>query len=149
MPTYLHSAFVCLQRSDNNDDFIADLYSNEPTDTSEVAAYLACSDCSLDDLLEFWKRKSSVWPKLSTVAHTMLAVPHPAHLQREHSRLRDEPWRNAEHSFLPTQLTVCCFFTAHLIMTSSRLGVRIFWHYIIAFFCLQFWRFIQESRPYK
>jgi len=75
MPTYLHSAFVCLQRSDNNDDFIADLYSNEPTDTSEVAAYLACSDCSLDDLLEFWKRKSSVWPKLSTVAHTMLAVP--------------------------------------------------------------------------
>jgi len=72
---HICNAFVCLQRSDHNDDFIADLYRNEPTDTSKVAAYLACSDSSLDDLLEFWKRKSSVWPKLSTVAQTMLAVP--------------------------------------------------------------------------
>lgn len=35
---------------------------------------MACSDTD-QDVLAFWRRKAAVWPKLTTVAHTMLAVP--------------------------------------------------------------------------
>ena len=44
------------------------------TGDNEVDAYMASNDSSLD-ILGFWRNKSSVMPKLATVAHPLLAVP--------------------------------------------------------------------------
>jgi hypothetical protein len=35
---------------------------------------MVCSDSS-SDVLDFWRRKASVWPKLASVAHFILSVP--------------------------------------------------------------------------
>jgi len=60
-------------------DFFGDLFSAggataDVTPQHELDTYMASSDTS-DKILDFWRQKAAVWPKLSSVARTILAIP--------------------------------------------------------------------------
>ena len=57
--------------------FFSDLFtvsSSAVAELDELDSYMASSDSS-DDILAFWRDKSSVWPKLSAVVRCILAIP--------------------------------------------------------------------------
>jgi len=41
----------------------------------EVHQYLVCSDSSTEPILDYWRRKAVIWPKLTTVTMSVLSVP--------------------------------------------------------------------------
>jgi hypothetical protein len=59
----------------DEDSFFGDLF-DPPTQvsTDELDAYMSCTDQNAD-ILGFWSQKRDDWPKLSTVARTVLAIP--------------------------------------------------------------------------
>ena len=66
---------VHLQRTDV-DDFFGGLLTatDEAQQDDELDTYLV-STVSSSDILAFWRDKSVVWPKLSSVAKVLLAIP--------------------------------------------------------------------------
>jgi len=81
--------------------------------------------------------------------YVTLRAQQPAHIQREHSRLRDERWRNVAHSVLPTHLTVCCFLTVHCIWWQALdLKFSIFDTTLLHLSCLHSATLLIYSVPY-
>ena len=70
---------VCVRarQVETGDDFIADLFqASSQSSNHEVHQYLACSDITTtESVLNYWHRKAGIWPKLATVAVSVLSVP--------------------------------------------------------------------------
>jgi hypothetical protein len=61
-----------------SDDFFDDLFTMSHSSASvpdEVQAYLTATGDVITDLLQYWKGKELIWPKLSNVARVLLGVP--------------------------------------------------------------------------
>jgi len=57
-----------------NDLFAPSANAAAATQRDELDSYMASSDSS-DNILAFWRDKTAVWPRLSSVARTILAIP--------------------------------------------------------------------------
>ena len=55
--------------------FFGDLFSPTVAEADELRSYLVSTNTTDSDILQFWKNQSTVWPKLSTVARVILAIP--------------------------------------------------------------------------
>ena len=101
---------------ETEEDFIADLFQvNSQSSSHEVEQYLACSDTTAEPLLKYWHRKAGIWPKLATVAVSVLSVPATSTPSEGRSRWLAAHWRNVAHSCVKPLWTACCFYMAYSI----------------------------------
>src|SRR5271163_4548846 len=56
------------------DDVIRGLFAAPSQPANEFSYYMTCTETS-DDIIAFWQQKAAIWPRLATVARTILSVP--------------------------------------------------------------------------